>query len=316
MTRARPTSGPWNAACHPAPASRRARQARARCGGLFFGGNGYSGASATVAPDGTLYLYDSYSFGGEVRRSSDRGATWQTAVDAGTLTATFTAGTLSAGPEGDVLLTVNNATGGGLYLITDGGTVVQKVSSGISGIDVLARFSRVHSGYAYANRGNATAEGFFSMNGGQSWMQSAAHAAQGDWALDPVTGAGYRFGIYDGGLNLERANDMRAPTWSRLPGGFFAGQGVPQPYDRVDAVGNSVLAVVGQRLFVSADLAQSFRRVGTLPPVVSVAVSLDSADGARVLLTDNRANVYESTDQGQSYVLKYSPPSLPTVATR
>lgn len=276
--------------------------------GFSYGGNSSASSSVTVAPDGTLYFYDSYSFGGHVLRSVDRGATWQSVVDAGTLPATFAQGTLNAGPNGDVLLTVNNSTTGGLFLITDAGSVVTRVSATIFSNEMMPRWSAAHPGYAYAGRGSTTTEGFFTNNGGRNWMQSAAHAVSGDWSVDPVTGAGYRFVVYDGGLNLERAADLRTPAWSRT-GGFWPG--VTGLYDRVDSAGNTVTAVVGGRLFVSQDSATSFSRVGMKPPIVTGANSLAS-DGTRVVLVDNRGNVFESTDQGRTYVLEYTPPPIQT----
>jgi len=272
------------------------------------------GAGFTIDPGGTLYALDgdSSTQSGRLRRSTDRGGTWLSLADAGGFVAgggSTPSGNLSAGPDG-LLLAVNNGTTAatGLYVVFDGGTVVQKVSGGIwsSSGETMPRFSRAHAGYAYATRGQASNEGYYSMNGGQSWVQSPSHYAVGDWALDAVTGAGYRFSIYDGGLNLERAADMRTPAWGRVPGGFFVGQGAQQQYDRVDAVGTTVVAVVGTRLFVSTDTGQTFRRAGALPPIVTVGATLDGVDSRVFLVTaqGNTFQAYESLNGGVTFALK------------
>jgi hypothetical protein len=265
------------------------------------------GASFAVTGDGTLYAFDSDGTGSRVRRSVDHGSTWTALQDAGSFGGNW-AGSLSAGPGPDLLLSI--FTGGnspqGLYLVTDAGTVLNKVSAAIFGQDVSAKFSWAVPGWAYANKGNGVTDGFVSNNGGLSWVQSTPHAATGDWALDPSTNSGYRLAVYDGGLNVERAADMTAPAWARLTSFFFPGQGVTG-VDRVDAVGGNLAVVVGGRLLVSADSGATFRRLGTKPPLVGSA-TLDSADGTRVFLVSTQGGTgaaFESTDKGLTYTLRY-----------
>jgi hypothetical protein len=271
------------------------------------------GASLAVAADGTLYEFDGDNSGSRLRRSSDHGATWTPLQPAGSLGA-YWAGTLSAGPGPDLLLSVftGNNSPQGLYLVTDGGTMVNKVSAAIYGQDVTARFSWAVSGAAYANKGVSTTDGFVSANGGLTWTQNPAYGETGDWALDPVSNSGYRLSVYDGGLNIERSADMSVPGWSRLTSAFFAGQGTAG-IDRIDAVNGNVAVVVGGRLWVSPDSGASFRKIGTKAPLVGSA-TLDSIDGARVFLVSSQGGTgaaYESTDKGLTYTLRYTSAALP-----
>ncbi len=268
-------------------------------------------ASFSVAIDGSLYELDSDAVSGIIRHSLDHGATWTPTN--GTLAGVNATGYLSnTDAQGDVLLNAfQGATTPGLYLLAGAAGSFTRVSTVAYGADATPRFSTLRAAQAYSNHGTATGVGYFSGNSGRTWFPSAVYVVSGDWALDPQTNASYRLNVYDGGVNVERTPDMQSPSWVRSAGGYFPGQGgdATAP-DRIDAIGTTVAAVIGQRLFVSVDSATSFRRVGTLPPVVNRA-TLDSVDGTRVSLVSvkgSSANTFISIDEGQHYTAAYTSP--------
>ncbi|MBK6846694.1 MAG: hypothetical protein IPG96_03790 [Proteobacteria bacterium] len=144
----------------------------------------------------------------------------------------------------------------------------------------------------YVNRGFGDSEpytdGMMSADGGATWTRSASHAAPGAWSINPTDGAGYRFGTAGGEMVLERADDLRAPTW-RTVHAFSIDM---DRYARVDVVGSTGLAVVGLRLWVSSDGGKTFAGPlgGGLPAVMGIS-SLDSADGTTIYATSRVAGL-------------------------
>jgi hypothetical protein len=265
------------------------------------------GSGIAATPDGTLFALDGDNGGARLRKSVDHGSTWSPALDAGI--GAYSYGHVTAGPQGDLLISVQSGTSQGMYLVTDGGSVLTRTSAIIYGNDVVARFCAAAPSYAFANHINTPAtDGYQSTNGGRTWAVSTPNYALGDWAVNPSDCSGLRLAAYDGGLNVERAPDLRTPVWSRLPQGFFPGQGQPgQPgYDRVDAVGSNVAILVGLRLYVSQDNGVTLRQVGgTKAPVLLGPTTVDSLDGTRVFAVTTGGTLvaaYESNDKGVTFV--------------
>lgn len=248
---------------------------------------------------------------GQLFRSADRGQSWRQ-VNA-TLTSDAFLGSLAVDPaDGQHLLalSVRQTTNGGIYESRDGGSSwTRRSAATVSWASRPAlRFDPRHPGSVYVNTGAGTTslnpEGFVSIDGGTHWAPSAAHGIMGEWAIDPSTGAGFRFrkSTSGSGIVLERAPDLRQPVWSVVH--TFATDF--DDYARVDAAGQTVVAIVGMRLWVSRDGGSSFTGpLGGSKPVVSGVRSIDSVDGRTIYAVSDEWDVYRSTDAGASFTRVY-----------
>lgn len=265
----------------------------------------YDGLGTPVAISPTTGTVLAWTFvsgsTGQLVKSTDHGATWTP------VTATINVGTnllaLAIDPQNDAhLLAVSDSTGSsvGLYESTDGGSTWSKRSVAIAGRGVVPRFDGAHAGSAYVNKGNSTADGFLSANGGTSWLQTPALGMAGDWAIDRTTGEGYRMRVSGGAMTFEKAADLRTPSWTTLST-FDTDRNF-----RIDAAQNTVLLIAGFRLWVSTNGGTNFATVpvGKTPVQLGFS-SVQSVDGTTLYATNQGWSVFRSTDEGATWSLAY-----------
>ena len=253
----------------------------------------------SIAPNGDLYMVEDQYDSMVIRRSSDYGRTWSLVSQ---LQDSGVSGQLYFNPQDPniVLLnsrSVNSGLGGvgnrGLFRSMDGGktwSLMTSLSSFINEQQIF--FDPVLSGRVYANGQ------YLSTDNGASWSTDAGLNSSNRWWVDS-SGKGYRLSESGSDTILHRANGMGDPiTFSTLYT-FTGVQSTSQKWD-ISATGNTVAAVVGEKLFVSTDGGSNFTDV-LWPGKHLHLTGISSSDGQKIFGAARAWVVVGSEDSGNSW---------------
>lgn len=261
-----------------------------------------------------LYAWTKIASGSKLMKSIDRGETWTTLINHTFYNGEF--GTLAINPSNDQEMTSyrwnGNDLNDGLYFSTDSGNTWTFNSlftpSGYTTPRSLI-WNPLNTNYVYSNTpSNETP--FYSANNGNSWANSFGLPSGVRWTID---GNGKVYYLKKVGFNttLERSPAITTPatinfstlyTFNNLRGIDNSSQSIS-----VSNSGNTMAAVIENKLFISTDSGITFNEINWQGSKAAELHSVTTEDGGQTIygVTPNWS-VVKTIDGGQNWTYQYS----------